>query len=73
MECYCCLRNVQDLMADGNNPNERRFEESFKRPIIPFGAMVEYYPFAARDQAIIHLFGKRVLPSIFLGYALIAG
>ena len=37
------------------------------------GAMVEYYPISARDQARLHQFGKKVLPGIFLGYALIAG
>ena len=41
MECYCYLRNVQDLLAVGNTPYERLFEEPFKGPIIPFGAMVE--------------------------------
>ena len=29
MECYGCLRDVQDLLADGKTPNERRFGESF--------------------------------------------
>ena len=49
------------------------FGESFKGPIIPFGAPVEYLPSSARDQARIHQFGEKVLPGIFLGYALIAG
>ena len=44
MECYCYLRNVQDLMADGETPYERRFGESFKGPIVPFGALVEFLP-----------------------------
>ena len=35
MECYCFLRNVQDLLADGEIPYERRFEEPFERPEIP--------------------------------------
>ena len=30
-ECYCYLRNVQDLLADGKTPYERRFGEPFKR------------------------------------------
>ena len=30
MECYCYLRNVQDLLADGKTPYQRRFGESFK-------------------------------------------
>ena len=31
MECYCDLRNVEDLPANGKSQNERRFGESFKR------------------------------------------
>ena len=40
---------------------------------IPFGSLVEYYPFSAKDQSRIHQFGKKVLPGLFLGYALYAG
>ena len=29
MECYCCLGDDQDLLADGKSQNERRFGESF--------------------------------------------
>ena len=43
MECYCCLRNVQDLLSDGKTPYERRFGIPFNGPVIPFGAMVEYH------------------------------
>ena len=39
----------------------------------PFGVMVEYHPISARDQSRLHQFGKKVLPGIFLGCALIAG
>ena len=67
-----CLRNVQDLLADGKTQNERRFGESFNGPIIPFGAPVEYLPNSERDKAGIHQFGKKVLPGIFQGYYLIA-
>ena len=35
--------------------------------------MVEYYPISAKDQSIIHQFGKKVLPGLFLGYALYTG
>ena len=73
MECYCYLRNVQDLLADGKTPYERRFGESFKGPIIPFGALVEYLPASERDKARNHQFGEKVLSGIFLGYALISG
>ena len=45
----------------------------FKGPIIPFGSLVEYHPITAKDQSRIHQFGKKVLPGLFLGYALYAG
>ena len=71
MECSCSLRNVQDLLADGKTPHERRHGEPFKRPIIPFGSMVESHPISAREQRIIHQFGKKVSPGISLDYELI--
>ena len=73
MECYTCLRNVTDLLSDGKTPYERRFGQPFKGPIIPFGSLVEYLPITAKDQSRIHQFGKKVLPGLFLGYALYAG
>ena len=39
---------------------------------IPFGSLVEYYPISAKDQSRVHQFGKKVLPGLFLGYALYA-
>ena len=35
--------------------------------------MVEYHSITAKDQSRIHQFGKKVLPGLFLGYALYAG
>ena len=73
MECYTYLRNVTDLLSDGKTPYDRRFGQPFKGPIIPFGSLVEYYPVSAKDQSRILQFGKKVLPGLFLGYALYAG
>ena len=73
MECYTYLRNVTDRLSDGKTPYERRFGQPFKGPIIPFGSLVEYHPKTAKDQSRIHQFGKKVLPGLFLGYALYAG
>ena len=73
MECDTYLRNVTDLLSDGKTPYERRFGQPFKGPIIPFGSLVEYHPITAKDQSRIHKFGKKVLPGLFLGYALYAG
>ena len=72
MECYTYLPNITDLLYDGKTPNERRFGQPFKGPIIPFGSLVEYHPFTATDQSRIHQFRKKVLPGLFLGYALYA-
>ena len=57
----------------GKTPYERRFGQPFKGPIIPLGSLVEYHPITAKDQSRIHQFGKKVLPGVFLGYALYAG
>ena len=73
MECYTYLRNVTDLLSDGKTPYERRFGQPFKGPIIQFGSLVEYHPKTAKDQSRIHQFVKKVLPGLFLGYALYAG
>ena len=48
------------------------FGEPFKGPIIPFGSLVEYHHISAKDQSRVHQIGK-VLPGLFLGYALYAG
>ena len=46
MECYCCLRNIQDLLFDGKTPYERRFGVPLNGPvIISFGTMVELSPY----------------------------
>ena len=51
----------------------RRFGMPFDGPVIPFGAMVEYHTISAKDQSRLHQFGSKVLPGLFLGYALYAG
>ena len=73
MECHCYLRNIQDLLSDGKTPYERQFGIPFKGPVIPFGSLVEYYPISAKDISRLHQFCPKVLPGLFLGYALYAG
>ena len=51
----------------------RPMKDVLKGPIIPFASLVEYHPITAKDQSRIHQFGKKVLPGLFLGYALYAG
>ena len=72
MECCCHLRNVQDLLPDGKTPYERRFGEPCKRPVIPLGSVTEH-PMSAKEQSRLHQCGKKFLPGVFLGCALIAG
>ena len=67
MECYCHLRNMQDLLSDGKTPYERRFGMPFNGPVTPFGAMVEYHPISAEDLSRLHQFGSKVLPGTSLG------
>ena len=73
MECDTYLRNVTDLLSDGKTHYERRFGQPVKGPIFPFGSLVEYHPITAKDQPRIYQFGKKVLPGLFLGYALYVG
>ena len=63
MECHCYLRNVQKLRSDGKTPLcERRFGQPFRRPVLPFGALIECHPISAKDQLRLHQLGKKVLP-----------
>ena len=57
----------------GKHNIERRFGMPFNGPVIPFGATVEYHPISAKEQSRLHQFGAKVLPGLFLGYALYAG
>ena len=72
IECFPYLRNIQDLLSDGRTLYERCLGQPCKGPIIPFGSLVEYHPTTAKDKSRIHQFGKKVLPGLFLGYALYA-
>ena len=64
MECYCCLRDMQDLLSDRTTLCERRFGEP------PFGAMVEYHLISSKDLSRLHQFGPEVLPGFSTGYVL---
>ena len=61
---------TSQTLSDGKTPYERRFGQPFIGPIIPFGSLVEYCLRTAKDQSRIHQCGKKVLPGLFLGYAL---
>ena len=61
MECHCFLRNVQDLVADGLRPYERRFNSPVEGPNIPFGVEVNISQMSSKDQGRVHQFGIKVL------------
>ena len=63
----CETLKISCLMG---KPYERRFGEPFKGLFFPFGSLVEYYLITAKER--IHQFEKKVLPGLFLGYALYA-
>ena len=62
---YLSAKRSRSLFWWEETPCERRFGKPFTGPIIPFGSLVEYHPKTA--------IGKKVLPGLFLGYALYAG
>ena len=70
MECHCYLRHIQDVLSDGKTPFESRFGMPIDGPVIPFWAMVEYYPISAKDMSRLHQFGPQVLPGVFFHYVL---
>ena len=54
------------------SPKNTSVKEPFQGPILPFGSLVAYHPISTKHQSRIHQFGKKVLPGLFLGYALYA-
>ena len=72
-ECYCFLRNVVDLLIDGETAWKKRFGVDFDGPLIPFGAEVFYKPNSKEDIKRTPKFGNKLLPGILVGYVLHAG
>ena len=67
----CETSQIYYLM--GRRPMKDVLGNHWKEPIIPFGSLVELHPISAKDPSRINQFGKKVLPGLFLGYALYAG
>ena len=73
MECYTYLRNIQDLLSDGKTSIRETFWKTIGKTTIPFGSLVEYYLISAKNQSIIHQFGKKVLPWIVPWIRIVCG
>ena len=67
----CETSHIYDLM--GRRLMKDVVGNHFEGPIIPFGSLVEYQPFTAKDQSRIHQLEKKVLPGLVFEYALYAG
>ena len=67
----CETSQIYYLM--GRRPMKDVLGNHLKDLLFHFGSLVEYHPITAKDQSRIHQFGKKVLPGLFLGYALYAG
>ena len=63
-----CLMGRRPMKGDSANHSKDR---SFR--LVHWLSITLFYPFTAKDQSRIHQFGKKVLPGLFLGYALYAG
>ena len=71
--CHCYIRNVQDLVADGQPLCERPFNSPFRKTDYLVWNRSKIYPISSKDQGPVHQFGTKVCPGIFAGYALNAG
>ena len=67
----CETSQIYYLM--GRRPMKDVLGNHLEGPVIPFGSLVEFHLITSKDQSRIHQFGKKVLPGLFLGYALYAG
>ena len=72
MECYTYLRNIQDLLSDGRHHTKDVLGNHLKDQSFRLVHWLSITLFSAKDQSRIHQFGKKVLPGLFLGYALYA-
>ena len=73
LECYCYLRNVEDLVTDWKNRVKGDLENHLKDRLFLLGVMADYFPICAERKSRLHQLGKKVVPGIFLGYAMVAG
>ena len=68
--CWAFLHNRTQRYDNGKTPYESRFLTTFHDPLIPFGAMVQYYPANPVDQAALGQFGGKLKAGILIGYVL---
>ena len=52
MSCFCFLKNVVDILADGQTSYKKRYGVDFSGPVIPFGAEVTYKPITEKTNHV---------------------
>ena len=67
----CEISQIYYLM--GRRPMKDVLGNQLKDRLFHVVSLVEYHPITAKDQSRIHQFGKKVLPGLWIGYALYAG
>ena len=76
MECYCYLRNVQELLAEAKTPLGKMVGRTIQRTSDSFwsnGAMVEYHPNSTRDQSRLHHFWQERFTRNLPRFCLVCG
>ena len=71
LQPICETFKISCLM--GRHHMKDAMEHLLKNQLSRLVHFFEYYPITSKDQSRIHQFGKKVLPGLFLGYALYAG
>ena len=68
MAAFCMLRNVHDILPDGRTAYEKRFNETFRGTIIPFGSAITYRPANPDIIAQMAKMGQKTREALFMGY-----
>ena len=70
MDCYCYLTPLQDFfLNEEKTPCERRFNNPFDEPIVPWRAEIFDCPISTKDKRRLHPFDSTAFPDVFVGYA----
>ena len=67
-ECYCYLRDVQDLLADGKPPYERRFGEPFIGLLISMKVTTEMNQVLSEQGDLLHKYLEQFFKHDFLEF-----
>ena len=68
MAAFCMLRNVHDVLPCGKTAYGKRFGETFRGAIIPFGAAITYKPSNPEIIAQMRKLGKKNREGLFMRY-----